>query len=220
MSLQLFDQNTTPPVCQHWNLPLTSLLSALICSGIARATPLSATPHSSDDNIRSDSRKTKITPHREYINKSPDSSLEKASSRRHNSLFHQVKKTTTATSQIGSIAATTRANPQKMCITYISLYTGCGCPSDSLFEPCDKALHGTCGSPAQEVVLKSSYDDDDEHDDDSADDVRICDKCLKELKESVRRLFESFRSDGVKVASRAGDQVYLVGDNAWSMDCD
>ena len=100
-----------------------------------------------------------------------------------------------------------------MCITYISLYTGCGCPSDSLFEPCDKALHGTCGSPAQEVVLKSSYDD-------SADDVRICDKCLKELKESVRRLFESFRSDGVKVASRAGDQVYLVGDNAWSMDCD
>jgi hypothetical protein len=50
--------------------------------------------------------------------------------------------------------------------------------------------------------------------------VRICAQCAKELRESVRKLFERFRLDGVKVASRAGDQVFLVGKEAWSLDCD
>lgn len=78
-----------------------------------------------------------------------------------------------------------------------------------------------CGVPAQEVFLQSTYDDDGEEDeDDSVDDMRICAECAKELRESVRKLFERFRLDGVKVASRAGDQVLLVGDDAWSLDCD
>jgi hypothetical protein len=109
-----------------------------------------------------------------------------------------------------------------MCITYISRHPSCGCPSDSLFEPCDQAMYGSnCGIPAQEVFLQSTYDDDGEEDeDDSVEDVRICAECAKELKESVRKLFERFRLDGVKVASRVGDQVLLVGDDAWSLDCD
>jgi hypothetical protein len=111
-----------------------------------------------------------------------------------------------------------------MCITYISRHPSCGCPSDSLFEPCDRAMYGgNCGVPAQEVFLQSTYDDDDEdddEDDDSVEDVRICAECAKELRESVRKLFERFRLDGVKVASRAGDQVFLVGEEAWSLDCD
>jgi hypothetical protein len=111
-----------------------------------------------------------------------------------------------------------------MCITYISTHIGCGCSSDSLFEPCDRAMYGTCGFPAQEVLLKSTYEDHGDEDDDDVDDERICPECLKALRESVRKLFESFRSDGVKVASRAGDQVFLQvnsgGDEGWSLDCD
>jgi hypothetical protein len=163
---------------------------------------------------------TNTTPNREYTNKHPDSSRKKAPSRRHSSLSHQVKNTTT-TAKTGSIAThQPRETHKKMCITYISLHTSCGCPSDSLFEPCDKAIRGNCGFPTKEVILKSTYEDEDEDDDDNADDVRICEKCVKELKESVRKLFERFRTDGVKVASRAGDQVFLVGDDAWSLDCD
>jgi hypothetical protein len=109
-----------------------------------------------------------------------------------------------------------------MCITYISRHPSCGCPSDSLFEPCDRAMYGgNCSVPAQEVFMQSTYDDYGEEDeDDSVDDARICSQCAKELKESVRKLFERFRLDGVKVASRAGDQVLLVGEDAWSLNCD
>ena len=102
-----------------------------------------------------------------------------------------------------------------MCITYISIHSGCGCPIDSLFEPCDRAMYGNCGVPTQKITQDFAYDDDD--DDPKA---RICSDCLKELKESVRKLFERFRLDGVKVVSRVGDQVYSVGENAWSLDCD
>jgi hypothetical protein len=62
---------------------------------------LSATPHSSDDNVRSDSQNknhvdhpeiTTITPHHEYNCISPDFPPKKAPSRRHNSLSPRVEK--------------------------------------------------------------------------------------------------------------------------------
>ena len=98
-----------------------------------------------------------------------------------------------------------------MCVTYISLYASCGCTSDSIFEPCNQAMYGNCSCPTQKNF---AYNDDD---DDPLE--RICEECTEALKESVRKLFMRFQSDGVKVASRAGDQVFLGGDG-WSLDCD
>jgi hypothetical protein len=112
---------------------------------------------------------------------------------------HRGKDTTTADSKHRHHQQTQTKNPRKMCITYISLYTSCGCTSDSLFEPCDQAMYGHCNLPTQKNF---AYDDDDPN-------MRICAECLTALQESVRRLFLRFQSDGVKVASRAGDQVFF-----------
>jgi hypothetical protein len=123
---------------------------------------------------------------------------------------HRGKDTTTADSKHRHHQQTQTKKPMKMCITYISLYTSCGCTNDSLFEPCDQAMYGHCNLPTQKNF---DYDDDDPN-------MRICAECLTALQESVRRLFLRFQTDGVKVASRAGDQVFLGGGDGWSLDCD
>lgn len=101
-----------------------------------------------------------------------------------------------------------------MCITYISLYPGCGCRSDSFLEPCEaQTKPGECSLPPQEVILDpattTSKEDDKENDDDS--DERICWECTVKLQTSVRELFKRCEQDGIKVRSRVGDQVFSDG---------
>ena len=101
-----------------------------------------------------------------------------------------------------------------MCITYISLYPGCGCRSDSFLEPCDdQTKHGHCDSPTQEIIVDapatSSKDAVNRDGEDS--DERICWECTVKLETSVRELFKRFEQDGIKVRSRAGDQVFSDG---------
>ena len=101
-----------------------------------------------------------------------------------------------------------------MCISYITLYASCGCPSDSFLERCDRAKRGHCGLPPQQVIVDAAATSEDGHYRDDVD-KRICQQCVTVLKRSVHLLFSCFEQDGLKVRSRIGDVVFTGGNEDW-----